>query len=403
MVPAVPEPKKNSSMRILFTFAGGSGHLEPLAPFARAAEVAGHTVAFAGRPWMVPKVEALGFSAFAAGSDVGLTPRRLPLAEVDMEREMRVIGGGFGRRIAREQAADLLVRCNDWQPDLLVCEEVDFGAMLVAERLALPYATVLVIAAGSFIRPQIVAAPLNEVRAEHGLPPDPELAMPRRYLILSPFPPSYRDPADPLPPTAYSVRLFERNITPNDAVPPWIARLATAPTVYFTLGTVFNMESGDLFYRVLAGLRDLPINLVVTVGRDIDPAEFGPQPANVYIERYVPQAVLLPHCDLVVSHGGSGSVMGALAHGLPMVVIPMGADQPLNAARCATLGVAEVLDAVKATPHMVRAAVTTVLANPAYRQIAERMRDEIAALPGPAHAVMLLERLAAEKRPIAAA
>jgi MGT family glycosyltransferase len=130
------------------------------------------------------------------------------------------------------------------------------------------------------------------------------------------------------------------------------------------------------------------------VGRHLDPAEFGPQPANVHIERYIPQALILPHCDAVVSHGGSGSVIGALAHGLPMVLIPMGADQPVNAARCAELGVGRVLDAMTATPQDVRDAVSTVLVDPTYRQAAERMRDEIAALPGPAHAVKLLEQLA---------
>ncbi len=87
--------------------------------------------------------------------------------------------------------------------------------------------------------------------------------------------------------------------------------------------------------------------------------------------------------------------MGALAHGLPLVLIPMGADQPLNAARCADLGVARVLDAIKATPETVREAVSTVLGDSTYRRAAERLRDEIAALPGPAHAIPLLERLAA--------
>jgi MGT family glycosyltransferase len=165
--------------------------------------------------------------------------------------------------------------------------------------------------------------------------------------------------------------------------------------VYFTLGTVFNLESGDLFARVLAGLRDLPINVIATVGREIDPAEFDPQPANIRIERYIPQTVILPLCAAVVSHGGSGSVIGALAHGLPSVLIPMGADQPLNAARCAALGVGLALDAVAATPEAIRAAVATVLENPGYRAAAERLRDEIAALPGPEHAVRLLEQLVA--------
>jgi len=234
------------------------------------------------------------------------------------------------------------------------------------------------------------------VRAEHGLPPDRSLAMVRRYLILAPFAPSYRDPADPLPPTAYAFRLGgDRG---REASPSWLASLGGAPIVYFTLGTVFNVESGDLFQRVLAGLRDLPVNVVVTVGRDVDPAELGPQPANVRIERYVPHAGLLRRCALLVSHGGSGSVIGGLAHGLPMVVIPMGADHPLNAARCEKLGVARVLDAIRATPPMVREAAHRVLADPSYRFAAERLRDEIARLPGPESAVELLERLAVEKR-----
>jgi UDP:flavonoid glycosyltransferase YjiC (YdhE family) len=387
-------------MRTLFTFAGGHGHLEPLVPLARAAAAAGHTVAFAGRPWMVPKVEAYGFVAFAAGTDVGLTPQRLPLAAVDVERDMRAVGDGFGRRIARERAGEILPLCAAWRPDILVCEELDFGAMVIAERLELPHVTVLVSAAGSFARPEYVAGPLTEVRAEHRLPPDRALAMPKRYLVLSPFPPGLRDPAFPLPQTGHTVRLSARDAARSDASPPWPLRLDGAPTVYVTLGTIYNMESGDLFQRVVDGLRQLPIELVVTVGPDLDPAERGRQPANVHVERYVPQAVLLPHCDLVVSHGGSGSVLGALAHGLPMVLLPMGADQPLNAERCEALGVAPVLDAVATTPRMIREAVSRTLDDSSYRKAAGRMRDEIAALPGPEHAVELLERLAKDRRPL---
>ena len=385
--------------RFLFTFAGGSGHLEPLIPIARAAVAAGHRVAFVGRPWMIPQVEALGFPAFAAGSDVGLTPKRLPLVEADLEQDMRDVGVGFGRRIARERAADVLPLCDRWRPDLLVCEEFDFGAMVVAERLALPHATLQVNASGNFIRAAFVSGPLDEVRAEYGLPGDPSLAMLSRHLVLAPFPPSFRDPDLPLPATAHNVRLLTLDAARSEAAPWWLTRRGDVPTVYFTLGTVYNMESGDLFQRVLTGLRDLPIDLIVTVGRDLDPDELGAQPANVRVERFLPQAALLPHCDVLVSHAGSGSVLGALANGLPMVLLPLGADQPLNAARCQALGVAEVLEAATVTPQGARAAVSRVLGDPACRRAAERVRDEIGALRGPEYAVNLLERLAAGRRP----
>jgi len=387
-------------VRILFTFVGGSGHFDPLVPIARAARAAGHVAAVSGRPGMIPRIEAAGFPAFATGPDGGDPDQRLPLLPPSAEREDAVLRDGFAGHLARTRAAAILDLCAAWLPDLIVCDEVDFGAMIAAERLRLPYASVVVIASGAFVRTELLSGKLNELRAEHGLPPDPDLTMLSRYLVLAPGPPSYRDPVHPLSATAHAIRPLVPAPAEGDELPTWITEGEGAPLVYFTLGTVFNIESGDLFARVIAGLRELPIGLVVTVGRQIDPAELGPQPANVRIERFIPQALLLPHCDLVVSHGGSGSVIGALAHGLPMVLIPMGADQLLNGARCHDLGVARVLDPIAATPAEAAGAVSDVLRDPTRRRNALRLQAEIADLPGPDHAVALLERLATEKRPI---
>ena len=97
---------------------------------------------------------------------------------------------------------------------------------------------------------------------------------------------------------------------------------------------------------------------------------------------HVPLAEVLPRCDAVVSHGGSGSVLATLAHGLPGVLLPLGADQPLHAARCAELGAARALDALTATPAELGAAILDVLREPSYREAAGRLADEIAAMPG---------------------
>ncbi len=372
-------------MRLIFTFIGGSGHFLPLVPVARAAAAAGRTVAFGCGPSMRATVEAAGFTVFPLGTGAAVAPARLPLRPLDSAREDDEFRDRFVRGAAARRVPQILALCADWRPDVVVCDEADFGSMLAAERLGLPHATVLVMAAGSFVRAEVVGEALNDLRAAHGLPPDPGLEMLYRHLALSPFPPGFRDPAFPLPATAHSFRTTE--------APAISARPPGPPIVYFTLGTVFNLESGDLFSRTLAGLRDLPVNVVATVGEGIDPAEFGPQPANVRIERYIPQESILPKCSLVVSHGGSGSVLGALAHGLPMVLIPMGADQPLNAARCEQLGVGRALDPIAATPASVGEAVSIALADLRYRRVAERFRDEIAALPGPGQAVHLLECL----------
>jgi UDP:flavonoid glycosyltransferase YjiC (YdhE family) len=381
-------------VRILFTFAGGRGHAEPLVPIARAAVATGHAVAFAGRSSVTANLAARGFTVFGdAGNIADPPPERKPLLEVSAEREDLVLRYGFADRIARVRANGILALCAEYQPDVIVCDEIDFGSVIAAERLALPHATVLVIAAGSFVRTEIVAEPLNALRREHGLPQDPALAMLSRSLVLSPFPVSFRDPAFPLPETAHSFR--PGALDAEGAVPESRLFLSgDAPTIYFTLGTVFNIESGDLFARVLAGLGELRVNVVVTVGPHIDPEELGPQPPNIRVEQYIPQALVLPSCDLVVSHGGSGSVIGALAHGLPSVVIPMGADQLLNAARGEALGVARVLDAVRATPESVRAAVSAILDDPSYRSAAGCIKNEIDRLPGPESSVPLLERCA---------
>jgi UDP:flavonoid glycosyltransferase YjiC (YdhE family) len=385
---------EDGRVRMLFAFAGGSGHFLPLVPIARAAEAVGHEVAVVCPPGMAGRVAAEGFAALPAGvRGDDAPPVRMPLLPLDAEREDRDVRDGFAGWMASERAAAIGEHFAAWHPDVVVRDEMDFGTVVAAERAGLPHATVLVIAAGGLARAEVVGEPLRALRAQHGLPPDPELRMLSRHLVLSPFPPSYRDPRFPLPDTAHPLRPLTPAPPAGTVAPEWLARLDRRPTIYLTLGTIFNTESGDLFPRLLAGLRELDANLVVTVGQHIDPAEFGPQPDGVHIERYVPQALLLPHCDLVVSHGGSGSVMGALEHGLPMIIAPMGADQPLNAARCAALGLGRVVDAVAATPQDVRAAAAEVLADRAYRAAAERVRAEISTLPGPAHAVALLEQI----------
>jgi UDP:flavonoid glycosyltransferase YjiC (YdhE family) len=360
-------------LRVLFTFAGGSGHLEPVVPIAQAARSVGHVVAFSGRSAVVKRVRELGFEMFVTGPPGPEAPSaRTPLLELDLAREEAVLRDGFAGRIARERAVGVLDVCGSWRPDVLVCGEVDFGAVVAAERAGLAFAVVLNSATESFVRPEVVAAPLAALRAEHGLLAD----SPREPLVLSPFPPRLR----PLPPGAHAFRAVDATRPPTDA-----------NVVYFTLGTIFNRESGDLFERVLAGLRELPIDVIATIGSGLDPAELGPQPANVRLERYLPQSEVLPRCRAVVSHGGSGSILAPLAHGLPSVLLPMGADQPQNAARCEELGLARVLDALRATPQDVRDAVTDVLTDPSYRSAAERIADEIAALPGPEATVPLLE------------
>ncbi|MGC4937441.1 glycosyltransferase [Kribbella sp. DT2] len=373
-------------MRILFTFIGGSGHFRPLVPVARAVEAAGHEVRLAGSGKVTPTVEAAGFRTFAtSGPRPADAPPPVPepLEPADPAAQEQHFAAAFGGPGARRHAAALLEIAGSWKPDVIVRDEADFGTAVAAEKLGIPCTTILVLASGALLRKGLLAGPLGEVRAEHNLPPDPDLTFLDRGLILSPFPPSFRHPSFPLAPNAFSYRT-------TDVVPHTQPK---TPTIYFTLGTLFQPDTDDLFGRVLTGLQAVDANVVVTVGDRNDPAALGPQPDHIRIERFIPQDELLPTCTLVISHGGSGSILGALAHGLPSLVLPLGADQPHNADRILTLGLGEALDPVTLTPDQITRTATAILANSNYSQAAQQLQAELNALPHVSHTVPLLEAL----------
>jgi MGT family glycosyltransferase len=229
----------------------------------------------------------------------------------------------------------------------------------------------------------------------------------RRYGLTSPplggmFGAAYLDICPPslqsgdiaaIGPVRHPVRPVPFDAVPGETLPAWVDDLAAQPTVYVTLGTLDNDAPG-VFEAVLAGLRDEPMNVIVTVGPDRDPDELGPQPPHVHVERYLPQSLLLPGCDVVVAHGGSGTTLAALAHGLPVLFLPQGANQFWNAERGADLGVGIRLLPDEVRPASVREAVHALLDQPGYREQARRLAEEIGRMPAPAEVVPLLEALA---------
>jgi len=181
-------------------------------------------------------------------------------------------------------------------------------------------------------------------------------------------------------------------------LPGWFDTLGAVPTVYATLGTAYNRTPG-VFAAILAGLRGEPIDLIATINHNQDPAAFGPQPARVHVERYLPQRLVIPRCAAVVTHGGSGTVRTALDHGVPLIIIPIAADQPENARRCVALGVGRSIPPEGRTPEAIRDAVRVVLRDDRYRRNAARLRDEFRTLPDLTHAVALLAGLLPSTKP----
>lgn len=389
-------------MRVLFTIHPAYGHLHPLLPFAAAARDAGHEVVFATSALFGPVVEATGFASVPAGldwleSDKTSVPQELkPAPDSTLEE---YFAQQFVTATAERLARDVVDLSRTWSPDVIVRERTEFGGSIAAEVLGVPIAAVQ-IGTPALITPALLAAverPYNAARAALGLPPDEGLQTLDEQVVFSAAPPSLHDPDFRLPRNLISFRPSALDAAPTTPLPDWAEALGhTRPLVYATLGTVFNEPKYELpfFPAVLDGLRDEPFDLVITVGPNVDPASLGPQPSNVHVTGYLPQRLLLPRCSVVVCHGGFGTLLAAIEHGVPMVVVPFGADQPINARSVSRLGLGHVIEEEDLTAEGMRTAVWSTIREPGWRRNVERLRDEGRALPPTNEAIAILERLA---------
>jgi UDP-N-acetylglucosamine transferase subunit ALG13 len=359
---------------------------------------------------------------------------------------------------------DLVAAASGWRPDVIVSGTYEFGGALAAELLGLPYASCSIsFRWNRWVLKNVVGRPIASLRRSFDLPRDPQFAAFGRYLDLCFVPPSWtltgallrpqltkmvrrkviargtpwRQRAVGLRalakqrllaldhrlhpehaaagPTTHFIRNDEAG-TASAALPAWWHDLPAQPTVYVSLGTVFSAQYPQIFETILSGLRDEPLNLILTVGRDVDPARFGPQPVSVRIERFIPPdtlAALLPHVALCINHAGYGTVMDALTRGIPLVLLPLSADQPVIAQSCHLNGLAPelpdeayrisakglpIVDPGRLTPEMIRIAVRSTFADSSYRTAARAMMSQLQALPDLARAVDLLSKM---KRDIA--
>jgi MGT family glycosyltransferase len=182
-------------------------------------------------------------------------------------------------------------------------------------------------------------------------------------------------------------------------LPGWWPGREAEPLVYVTFGSVAGSFPRALpaYGVALSAVADLPARVLLTVGRDLDIDALPEPPDNVHVERWVPQQDVLAHASAAVVHGGSGSTLGALAAGVPLVVVPLFADQPQNARRVAEVGAGLAVepnrDDIPATIAPLRGAVETVLSEPSYRERAEALADELRAEPPVDDVLPLLERL----------
>jgi len=151
------------------------------------------------------------------------------------------------------------------------------------------------------------------------------------------------------------------------------------PRVYLSFGTVFHRRPA-LADAALA-LIDLGAEVLVTIGPDNDPCQWGPSLPHLHVRRFVDQAQLLPHCDAVVSHGGAGTVLGAAAHGLPQLILPQAADHFRSARALSAVSAGLALEPGFQTTGVIRSQAARLLASATHAEAADRLAGEMRSMP----------------------
>jgi len=167
----------------------------------------------------------------------------------------------------------------------------------------------------------------------------------------------------------------------------------TEPTVLVSLSTVRFAGLADTWKRVLAAVDGLPARVIATAGPALDARNLR-VPANVEMHPWLPHDEVLPHVSLVVGHGGHATTMAALAHDLPLLVLPIDrkTDQPRIGRTIEAVGAGRTLSR-RSSPRRIREAIDVLLADGPHRDVAARLGAKIRELDGARRAADLLEGL----------
>jgi UDP:flavonoid glycosyltransferase YjiC (YdhE family) len=368
-------------MRVLCSTTPMEGVFAPVVPLLEALVSRGHEVLVATAPQLIPRVRSAGMAAVPAGPnapDAAAMAATLPEFH-DGAQPWRIGAVMFSRVMAPQKLPELRAVADEYRPDVILHAPVDLAAPLVAAVLGVPSVTY---GTGLVLEDELIAAMAQWVAPlwqSVGVAPDEHAGL-YRYGYVDPVPLSLQ----PDPGPAREIALPVRPVVPGavaDSLPRWVEALTGRPVVYVSLGTVPIFNQPAAFGPLIAGIADSDLDVLVTVGTDTDPAALGAQPANVHVERWLSLASVLPHCDAVLCHGGAGTTLAALSHGLPLVLSPRGADQFAMSRACLVAGAATVLKPDEVTPEAVRTAVHAVLQQDSHRDAARRLESEINAMP----------------------
>jgi UDP:flavonoid glycosyltransferase YjiC (YdhE family) len=353
----------------------------------------GHQVCVASAPSMAGLTAAYGLTLAPVGLDfrVGDEPRLVPglaAARARRERDFPYTRKVLVETLAQAALPGIVRLVDQWRPDVIVRDPVEFAGLAAAEAAGLPHLTGR---ENRFLPLPVWHSELGGALAALGQAAgagELEATSLYRYLGLAPALPAFVTAATVLPdPREFGAHVaptmrFIRPRTPRRGAGPMpgtgeMAASGPRGAVLITFGTVFDTEE-DLRASAAAAMR--------ATQRPVIWADRG--------RGWLDFDDVLPRCRVVVTVGGFNTIMAALRYGVPLVVIPAGADHQTNAARCSALGVGVVMEREQLSGATLRASIELVAGDPSFAARAAELAAEWASLPDADWATSQIEELA---------
>ncbi len=372
-------------MRVLAACSlGGAGHLQPLLPLLDGARGQGHETLVIAPPALAGMVTETGhgFAPGGAPPEAAVAPIREQLPVVPAH-EASVLGNRelFGRLATNAMLSAMDEVAADWGPDLVLRDPCEYASAVTAGERGLAAVQVGIGLA------DVEWASIDVAR------PALEAHRPGLTAELQALPYATRFPASLDPSPFRDTLRFREPVPTARSLPDWWNG-STASLVYVSFGGVLgHMSIARAVYRIaLRAVARIDARVLVTVGRRFDVSRLGRVPDNVHVESWVDQADVFSEAEVAVCHGGSGTTMGALRAGVPVVMVPLFADQFANARKVAQAGAGLVIGADREDnsprPPLsetdvlpIAEAIEAVRSHTSYREQAQGVAAEMAAAP----------------------
>jgi MGT family glycosyltransferase len=410
--------KQGDGMKIGFVSMPYVGHLNPMTTLARRLQSRGHEVVFIGVPDVEPFARAAGLdfvsygeTEYPIGSIAKLYSSVAKLHGFEVVRHSCMDLNPDLTRVTFDYLAEKLATTG---VEALVIDTIHFFIELVPLSMSIPYVqiwNVLHLDFSGATPPCLFSSPLDTSQeglnrnaanlAKVGAILGPLAEIARSYAdkvglnidwkdpaatvsklaVITQTPKEFDFPGIPWPAQFHYAGPFHDDEGREPVPFPW-DKLTDKPLIYASLGTLVN-GLDDVYKRILEAVKPLEdVQVVLSVGKNIDPENLGPIPSNTVVVRSAPQIELLKRAALCITHAGLNTTLESLANGVPMVAIPIGYDQPGTAARIAHHGTGELIEVDELTTDLLRDLIEKVLQDPSYRERAEYFQKVISKTRG---------------------